>query len=473
MGLQNRLLLWSLLLFGLAGLLFSGVSDAAPAKGWVLVNSNNFADVVGGAVYASQNGYSYAFVLTPSHGDYLVNFFKASSGKILYYESGTPVSATMGNALKALSKPNVQLVNNADLAGWFASKSPAKLAYVVGSADGAESLSVAPYAVLMKGGLYFADASNVDALIAGLKSKGQAVTVYGSIASSASAASLSGTEAINSGSRYADNLQVLSKFMSAHPVKQVLFISGKTFEKSMIDPANPLMLMGRTEVSNEQLAWLRGSGITASLVFQGDADIQGSVDEVKKSTGLPVFAKLGEGYTGDAQMQPLAVMTLPGPNVVLSVSTVKYNGKEGSLQVTVKNDGNVPANVRVSATLPDGSTGSSAATSIAKGASKTISVPVDASRSVQNGQIAQATILVASSAQASFMDAIDSVNITKISADMPPKPAPKTEPPAPVAQPPAQPPAPAKGGDSSLLLIVVAVVIIAVGAYLLMSGKKK
>lgn len=469
MGLKLQAIVLSLMLLSLTGLLFAGVADSASSKTWVVVNSANFQDAIGGAVYAYGKGYQYAFVLTPSQGDYLFTFLKSSASPVWYYESSNPVSSTLGQNFKALGKSSIKVTINSDLAGWFASQAPKKSAIVVGSSDGAEAVSISSYALASGSGLYFADPSNVASMVSNLISKGDSVMVYGSVASGYSPPS--GVQVINSGSKYADNLQALSMYWAMAPkTNQVLFLSGKTFEKSV--PQYPVALVGRTEVSPDLLSWLKSNGVTRGIALQGD-DIKGAIASVKADSGLTVFVNLLEGFPGDAEVQPLAVLALPGPNVVLSVSGAKYDEATKTFSVSVANQGNVPAYVKVAISLPNGQTASSISATIPTGSSSQVSVPLNAAPYIGGGQIAKATFSVYSGSQASWMDAIDAVNITAIPVIAAPKPTPR---PAPsVAVPPAPvAPAPAKPVSSGIdpMLIALVLVIVLVGGYLFMQKKK-
>ncbi len=473
MDLKTRMFFWPVVLLGLLGLAFAGVADRAPSKPWVLLNSNHFEDAIGGQLYATEFNDSYAFTLTPSQADYLVAFVKPSVDPVWYFESGSPVSPTMAQSLAALGKPNIYIARNPSPAAWFADRSPAPFAALVGSSDGAEALSVAPLVAVQNGGLYFADPSSIDALLAGLKAKNRTVLVYGSIASSARAASLSGVSVINTGSKYADNLQALSRYMALRPTKQVFILSGRTFEKSMIDPTTPVVLAGRTEVSPDLISYLRTSGVTTAQVFAGDADIQGAVASIKSETGIVVFSKFGEGYTGNAAVQPLTVMALPGPNVVLSVDNVHYRQADHTYWMAVENQGNVPAWVRVSTTLPNGVSGSSKSVMVPRGAHAQVSVNLNADAYVSGGQIPQTTFQVSSGSQPALMESVDVLNVSAIPVIASAPAAAPSGAPAPAVSG-AAPPPPASNPLGQNLLVGIAVVALVIGGgYWFMSARPK
>ncbi len=398
MGLTNRFgSALFILLFCAAAL---QAADTQTARSLVLVNSYHFEDVIAGSVWAAENNADYLFVLTPQQGDYAVNFLSAYRSPISYFESDKPVVANLDAAILSASNSSASISaqRQSGLADWFADHAPGTQAIIVGRSDGAESISAAPYAVLRRAGLYFADSATLPGLLTKLKSSGRQVMVYGSIASSIPSTEQGGMEVLNSGSRYADNLELLKRYAALSPLKQIVFASGQTFEKSMVMGGSPVALVGLTEVSPDLIAWLKASNIRTGKVISGDGDIEGAQAMLSQDAGMSLFPAIGEGYLGDSQTRPLLVLPLPGPRPILVVdppsNPVRYDLSARSFMVGVENTDRYPAYVRAVVQLPDGRSSASSLVALAPGETRAIAVRLDAGQYAPAGSIEQATLFV-------------------------------------------------------------------------------
>ncbi len=445
----------ALLLLALA---FVSVAFSA-ADSVVVVNSQSWEDVIAGSVYAASNGYSYFFVLTPSHGAYLASRLVLEKGDVQYFESGSPVSEGFSSSLSGLGS-RLSSVKQPDLASYFAGKAPKASAIIVGKESGAEALSVAPYAALTKSALWFSDRAGIDSTAASAKSQYSKVMVYGSVASSLK--STGGIDVINSGSVYSDNAKILEMFLSSSKdVSQVAVVSGRTFEKSMVSASYPLIIVGSSDFHPQSASALSAAGIKGGMVFQGDSDIVQAVDGLKSKAGLSVFAKLGEGYSGDVAMKDLAVVPIPYVPVNLDLSGLVYNFAKKTFQVDVKNTGMSPAYIRMSVHLPSGQSASSVQTMVASGKTETLAVPL--SLAADSSTIPEATVSFSFGPDAVVLDSAKTDNYSQIRVVGKPAPA-APAPAAPVPQP--------AGGQQPLLVLIV-VLIAGAAAYFALSGKKK
>lgn len=432
----------------------------------ILVNSKSWEDVIEGASYAAANGLSYAFVLTAEHGDYLANYLASSSGDILYYEGQSPAYGQFYSKLSSLVGGRVlSYSKEPDLASFFASKAKCGTAIVVGNKVGAEALSIAPYAALTDCPIYFAESSNVDSVVATAKSKFENVLVYGSVASSLG--STDGVEVVNSGSMYADNKVAMGMFFDSaeQSPSQVALASGRVFEKSMVSREYPIMLVGRDYAYPDSSILVSERGVKHAVVFQGDYGIFGALDSVKEISGATIFAKLGEGFSGDAAMRDLAMLGLPYPLVELDLSGPDYIKAKGSFELGVQNKGSAPAFVRATVTLPSGQSSSSEVLEVSPGQE----LLVDVQMAVPEGlAVPEAMFKVEYGQDKLLLDNSDSINYTNIRV------VGKI---APAQQPPAQPPIRAEEPESgnSLLLVLLVALVLAGGAYFFLSagGKPK
>lgn len=397
----ERVLVLGLLIFGI---LF--------AEGQIaVVNSQDYQDVIGGAVWAAENNASYFFVLTPQHGAYLSDFLSKTDGQILYFESSKPVDPSFS---QALAPERTTSYRSSELWRYFASNSPNPVAVLVASGNGMEAVSIAPYAALSGAGLYFADAASAQGEFSKLLNEGKSIIAYGSIASSLPKSSLSSADVINTGSPYSDNIAILSRWQHIKPAPVVLFASGRTFEKSMVLSGFPVALVGRTEVPPALESWLSSAKVQSGVAVQGDADIGAALAALRSGLNLSIFALLGEGYSGDAQMKPAAVMPLPGPFAIARLDSISYDASAKEFVVKFSNVGNSMLFVRAAVSLPSGFSSSSLQQEISPASSATIRIPLDASQYVSGSKIGAVLVQVYSGTTPSFSEAVDSLNISNV-----------------------------------------------------------
>ncbi len=417
MGLTNR--------FGtalLVFLVFAGTFWAADAsaRSLVFVNSYNFEDIISGSVWAAQSGSDFLFVLTPEQGGYAVSFLSTYRSPIYYFESNKPIAPNLDTAIMSASNSSANLTvqRESGLSDWFADNAPGSKAIIVGRGDGAESISAAPYAVLTRSGLYFADSATLGGVVSKLKASGRSILVYGSIASSLTSDAKSGVEVLNSGSRYADNLELLKRFEAISPPKQVVFASGQTFEKSMVLGGAPVALVGLTEVSPDLIAWLKASNITTGKIISGDGDIEGAQVMLRQNAGIALFPAIGEGYPGDSQTRPLLVLPLPGPRPILVVdppsSPVRYDTSASVFMIGVENSDHYPAYVRAVIQLPDGRSSASSLVRLAPGETRAIPVRLDAGAYANAGNIEKAVMFIYYGSSSLQTEYIRQLNYSKI-----------------------------------------------------------
>ncbi|MFH1306573.1 MAG: hypothetical protein ABIH83_02870 [Candidatus Micrarchaeota archaeon] len=406
----------------LGGMLFAGVADFTEKETVVIVNSQDYWDVIGGAVYAVQNGYPYAFILTSPHGQYWLDIIANSEDNILYYESENPVYEEMGEDVEALPKININVMRSDSLEDYFASSATGNYAIIVTKTKGAEAVSAAPYAALTHSGLYFTEEQDVNSAASNLRKKGK-VIVYGSIANSLSDENKEKVQIINTGSIYLDNAEILSMYSDISTPEQALFASGKTFEASMVSNEYPIALLGRTEASEELIEWIRTSTVKRGIVLDGDAEIGGAIESIKKETGIPIYAVLGEGFPGDSKMHPLAVMQLSTPNTMLEVGDVKYAVDTKGFEIEITNKGEWDAYVRAAAGVDGGKMGSSKMELLAPGQTKVVFIPLDAGFLVKGGYISEALFHIYSGSDPYVTESIDAISYKQIKSETSTPPA--------------------------------------------------
>ncbi|GEM_PF-3189910 len=389
----------------------------------VIVNSLDHKDIISSAVYAKAYGGNFAFALDPKQSVFIAGYYTATPNEpIIYLEGKQPVLANMEAIIRDAGVQNLTVVRGRSLQEFVADAFPKERAIIVGSQYGQDALSIAPYAALTKSPLYFiGEGSDAQAVLDSIKAKGYgSVLIYGSVARQIPQSlqdALPQKKVIDTGNRYSNNLQAVSEFLKVKYTTQVMFVSGKTFEKSMVDTNYPLVLAGRSDVLSETSQFIKDNGITAGVVFVGDEDIVDGVTKLRAQVpSLSLFAKFGEGFTGSKGgnvPQPLQIYRLPSPEISLELINMSYNIPLKAFSLRVKNTGDFAA-LSAGLSVPGVGSSDSLLVLLDPGTETSIAIPMDASSAISGGKIAQGTLTARYGEDTRLLDNIDTVTYKDI-----------------------------------------------------------
>jgi hypothetical protein len=398
-----------------------------PSAFIVLVNSQNYQDVLAAAVYSAAGNHTLVFAIDPSQAVFISKYYTSiKSEPIIYIEGNRTVLPNMAAILRAASLQNLTIVQGVDVQEWVADQFPRNQAILVGGVHGQDALSVAPYAALTRSPIFFIDnPSGADSKLQAIKRRGyQSVLVYGSLAhqlSEKQTALFQNIRTIDEGSRYANNMKIVKEFLSLKPSRQVMLVSGYSFEKSMVDSNYPIVLIGRSSVPESLASFLRENNITSGVVFSSDSPSpsQGSsiVDGIARLRelypSLSIFIKFGEGFSGVSQALPLMVLTLPSPAISLRVLNLSYNVGSKLFELRISNSGDF---VYLLAGVFVSQVGSSQSSQILLAPNQTTSlaIPLDASAAISSGVIPAADITVYYGEDSQLLDNIDTISFVNI-----------------------------------------------------------
>ena len=418
MNLHNRSLAWLVLL-----LLACPALHAAT----VLVNSQNYEDIIAASVYAAANGDTLAFAITPAQAVFITHYYTSvKTDQVIYLEGSRSVLPNMGTLLRETGLQNLTSVSGQSIQEWVADQFPKKQAILVGGGYGQDALALAPYAALTKSPVFFIDEpSQAGPLLDRIARRGYAsVLIYGQLASRLTpeqTASMPEVRTIDTGSRYTNNMEIVRQFTAIKPARQVMFVSGYSFEKSMVDADYPIILVGRSSVPNDLASFLKGQNITSGVVFSGDSidpNQQSSIVDGMASLralypGLAIFIKFGEGYAGMSQALPLMVTSLPSPSVSLQVLNLSYNVEARRFELRASNTGDF---IYLSSGVFVNRVGSASSSqiSLAPNQTTTIGIPLDATTAISTGNIPAADVTVNYGEDSGLLDNVDTVSFVNI-----------------------------------------------------------
>ena len=413
-------------LFLLAALLLACALPPLQAA-TVLVNSQDYQDVLAAAVYAAASNHTLAFAIDPAQAVFISRYYTTTkTDPIIYLEGNKTILPNMAALLRESSLRNLTLVQGASIEEWAADQFPRTQAILVGGGYGQDALSAAPYAALTRSPLFFIDSpSRADAVLSSIQKRGyQSVLIYGSVARQLTpqqTALLPNPRVMDEGSRYANNMQIVRQFLAIRPAHQVMLVSGYSFEKSMVDASYPVVLVGRSSVPADLADFLQEQNITSGVVFSGDSSnpSQGSsiVDGVARlralDPSLAIFIKFGEGFSGVSQALPLMVIPLPAPSVSLRVLNLSYNVGSKLFELRVSNSGDF---VFLSSGVFVNGVGSaqSSQVSLPPNQTTTMGIPLDASSAISSGLIPAADVTVSYGEDSQLLDSVDTISFVNI-----------------------------------------------------------
>ena len=389
----------------------------------VILNSQDYSDVIAGAVYAVSNDYQYVFALTPNQSVFISQYYTLNPAEpIIYVEGHKPVLANMASLIRESGVHNLTVAQPPDVEAWIAGRMPREQAIVVGRPYGQDALSVSSYASLTSSPLFFVDdPSDSAALMANLSAMGyHSVLFYGPVAHQLPSNQLllfPNRRTIDLGSKYLNNLKIASEFLAIQPATQAMFVSGRTFEKSMADKNFPLLLAGRSDVPIEVPDFISQNGIRSGVVFAGDSDIVDGLNRLRTvSPNLSLFVKFGEGYLyggQSSQPMPLMVIPLPAPQIAIEVINLSYNVPSKSFEVRLASRGDF-ASIRSSITVPSVGAAESSQISLDPNATTTLAIPLDALRASDGRFIGQAMLTVRYGEDSRLLENVDTISFVDV-----------------------------------------------------------
>ncbi len=387
----------------------------------VVLNSQNYEDIISVATYAKHNDYSFVFALTPNQSVFISKYYTSDPNEpIIYVESEKPVLANMKALLQTSGVKNISTYTTQNVPFWVADQSDNSQAIIVGKTYGQDALAVSSYSALVGAPIFFIDPSKDSSeIISKISSKGYSqIIIYGAISEQIDSSQLEllpPRKVINTGNRYSNNLEITKEFLKIRKSEQAIFVSGHTFEKSMVDANYPLILVGRSDIPTTISDFVNENSLKTGVVFSGDGDIVDGVNRIRiQNPQMTFFVKFGEGYRGSSEPMPLMVVALPSPSLSIEVLNLSYNIPSKLFELRIKNPSDFVV-LSAGASVPDVGSAQSSQIHLNPQSTTTLSIPLDASQSISNGVIPSVSITLSYGEDTALMDNVDTVEFTNVS----------------------------------------------------------
>lgn len=305
-------------------------SSSVYAEDFVVVNSNDWETVYLGQIYANIKGLDSKFVLDFQQGIELLKLIPSEVDSVLLIET-SPIISNMDSRLKDkgfeieklsgdVSEVNLELLEKSELNSLI----------LLDGSFGHNAISVGGYAVASKKMPVFVDRKNLPVLTgyeamsyAGLDSSTR--EQYESII----------LESINEGDKFSNNLEILKKHLELAERKQILLTDGSIIEAELLKGADPVLLVGNTNVPEDIIQAIKDSGVSVWVAV--GTDVVGNARIIKEETGLSIFIKFAQGR--NEQQFPLDTFPIPTFDYMLDITDVSYNKATQKIEITFENSG--------------------------------------------------------------------------------------------------------------------------------------
>ncbi|RMD45391.1 hypothetical protein D6829_02450 [Candidatus Pacearchaeota archaeon] len=328
----------------------------------IVSNSEDWRDVYSIMLYARLSGRQGSFLTSTRHGPILLKDIPKGNSIGIVSSSEKPFVVGYSSMVQSEGFSNVNEIE-VDNANLELIEEPEvqniKNFIIVSDAYGYNAIAVAPYALLTKSWVFFANRVNIAEIDAFLSRRNpNKILIYGYVDEEVKdALEKYNPETINSGDRFEDNIEIVKKFMSIKNEKQITLTNGEFFEQAFLSDRYPILFTGRQNVPDKIADYLKSSDIKVGVLV-GNELIQAATN-IRRTTGISVMVKFARSARiptgGVSQVQGLDLFPMPSPQLSLSVQSVKFNKISSQLEVTYQSKSNVPLYLKGTITLKAGS----------------------------------------------------------------------------------------------------------------------
>jgi hypothetical protein len=320
-------------------------------------NSKNWQDVYSVMMYGNFKDARPLFLVSDKHGPLLLNAIDKTESIEVYTSKSQPYVVGYESMITAAGYPTVkeEKIDNINLA--LAEKLTDVTKFVIiDDAYGYNSIAVAPYAVLTKSFVLFANSRNIGDISDFLDSRDvSSILIYGHVDRAVKDALDKYTpEVINAdGDRFANNVEIVKKYRAINPKKQVVLTNGEFIEQEIVSGLEPVLFIGRESVPQEIQDYIKSTDIEVGVLIGNE--LVGTATVVRRQVGISTFVKFAQGARSAAgniaQVEGLDRFPVPKVALNLQILSVKYNKLTGSIEITFKNNADVATYFRGTYTL--------------------------------------------------------------------------------------------------------------------------
>jgi hypothetical protein len=230
---------------------------------------------------------------------------------------------------------------------------------IIDDSYGYNAIAVAPYALLSRSFVLFADQGNIANIEDFLDERDpDELVIYGHVDREV----IDSLERFNpviineDGDRFANNVEIVKKFLEIKEVGQVMLSNGEYIERSLMTDQYPTLFIGRNNVPDKIKEFVTNSDINTGVLVGND--LVGTATTVRRELGISVFVKFARSAREPdgpiAQVEDLDLFFVPRIVLDLNITNVHYNRVTRQIEVTYRNDADVVTYFQGSYTLVEG-----------------------------------------------------------------------------------------------------------------------
>ncbi len=325
------------------------LSVASVSAEQVIINSNDWRDVIVGLQYAASIGDRGRFVVSEEQGQALISEL-GDDKDILLITGNDQIMPGMRSLLisqgytvdELESKDPVQLSHD------LALQANTTSLVVISDDYGYDAISVANYANIRGSSVVFA--SDETKFLIEDKNP-EELLLYGQIPSAVyDDIQEFNPIIINNQDRFEDNFELVKRFIEFENQSTLLLTNGEFIEEQLVTDNKPVLFTGRQTVPDEVIDLLKEQDFRIGIIIGNS--LAPNAHYIKESAQMSIFIKFAKGK--NQQQVSLDTFPLPVPNPLLQISDSEYDQTTRKLFVTYQNPGDVPTYFSGSFKTPSG-----------------------------------------------------------------------------------------------------------------------
>lgn len=347
---------------GIFALLFVALSSFPSVLGYdhVIINSADWRDVYSGSQYGNLIGTPNHFLVSTKHSTILLYSIPTTEKSILVLSSRErPFIVGYPDILRSRGYTQPEEIRSSNLNLELLRRLQNVTRFIiVDDAYGYNAISVAPFSVVDRSYVIFANRNNIDDIIPVLTAKNPSkVLIYGQVDREVKdALAPLNPETINKGNRFDNNIEIVKRYIAIRPTKQAILTNGEFIEAGIMSGADPVVFLGRQNVPESVRNFIKEGDIEVGILIGNE--LVNSATFVRRTLGISVFVKFAQGArqpTGAiATVEDLDRFPMPRYDLGLEITSIVYNKATGSLEVTYHNTVGMAEYFKSTVTIRDG-----------------------------------------------------------------------------------------------------------------------
>jgi len=319
--------IWKIYIFLVVLLTYISVVNA---QDQVVINYKDWQEVYSGSLYASLKGVDFHYVVEETQGLQLYkDVLNRQKKNVLLIQGKNPVLFGYKKNLEdiGLSVETESGDDGRETSLLLARRAVIELNvtnFIIIDDDlGYTSIAVAPYAIITKSTVIYADRNNVDEVTDFLNSvKVDSLLLYGKTDGTIKEAlSAYNPTIIDTDDKFNDNMRIMERFLRLSPTKQVILTSGDFLEPTFFSNEFPVLLVGSSNLPDKVVEFLQDQDMKTTIVV--GYELGQNAVQIRERTGLRVFLKYGQGRGG--QLYALDIYPIPSHNPKIDIREIRYN----------------------------------------------------------------------------------------------------------------------------------------------------